>query len=288
MSPLVWLITGTSSGFGLQLAKTALSRGDRVIATSRNASKLAELQALGAYTVSLDVCGSDAAVAQVVDTAVKELGQIDVLVNNAGYILTGPVEACSADEVQAHFECNVFGALRMVRSVLPHMRSRKTGVIANIGSIAGWSGGAGFGIYNATKFSLVGITEAMKLELAPLGIDVTIIEPGYFRTDFLSSGSQTTAQKVLKDYDESFAPLTEALKAYNHKQPGDPVKGCNVIADALRKESAFSDIKSLPARMSLGSDSVQHVSAKIKELKEQHEKWAAATSQTDCDDVKAS
>lgn len=183
----VWFITGSSSGFGLLLAKEVLRRGERVIATARDASKLDEL--LTAYpdtarTISLDVT-KPAEIEAVGQKAIAAFGQVDVLVNNAGYGVNGAIEEVSEEEFEPMFQTNIYGLIRTTRAFLPHMRERRSGHIFNLSSIGGLIGGAGWGFYNTTKFAVEGFSEALAAELKPLGISVTIIEPGPFRTDFL-------------------------------------------------------------------------------------------------------
>ncbi|KAI1181625.1 hypothetical protein F5B17DRAFT_424441 [Nemania serpens] len=185
----VWLITGCSSGLGHSIALGALQRGDIVVATSRDASKLGSLAERGALTENLDVTASDAALSETVSKiASRTHGRIDVLVNNAGYILSGAIEECSRSEVEAAFGTNVFGQLNVLRAVLPLMRRQRSGVVANMGSIAGWRGNRGVGIYCATKACVSLVSEALRGEVAHLGIKVTAIEPGYTRTNFLTQG----------------------------------------------------------------------------------------------------
>ncbi|KAF7503770.1 hypothetical protein GJ744_003312 [Endocarpon pusillum] len=283
----VWLITGCSSGFGWELCREALSRGDRVIATSRNANKLADLKNLGASTVELDVCQSDEVVNRIVAQAVEEHGRIDILVNNAGYLLEGTVEACSDEEIQAQFNCNVFGLLRMIRAVLPYMRAQKSGTIANLGSIGGWRGTPTLGMYCATKFAVAGITDTLRVEVEPFGIDVTIIEPGYFRTNFLTSANRTAAKRDIPDYAIA-EQMKGTLDQVNKQQPGDPLKGVNVMVDYLTKSGPWAGVEKLPWRLALGADCVEHVRETLKRLSADHEKWADAVSKTNCDDAPSS
>jgi NAD(P)-dependent dehydrogenase (short-subunit alcohol dehydrogenase family) len=188
VSEKVWFLTGASRGFGLEIARKILSRGDRVVATARRAGQIAANfpdagDAL--LAVDLDVTNGDQA-AQAVQAAVDKFGRIDVLVNNAGRGLLGAVEEASDASVRAVYEVNVFGALTVQRAVLPVMRRQRSGHIINISSVGGLQGSAGWGIYCSTKFAVEGFSEALAQEVKPLGIAVTIVEPGYFRTDFLA------------------------------------------------------------------------------------------------------
>ncbi|RAO73525.1 uncharacterized protein BHQ10_009537 [Talaromyces amestolkiae] len=195
-----WFITGCSSGFGKAIAQAAHGLGDNVVATSRDAAKLEDLRKAGIFTVSLDVNAPKHNIEAVVAEAVKKYGTIDILVNNAGYILEGGIEEVSDEEARAHFDTNVFGQIAVSRAVLPYMRGQKSGVIANMGSIAGWQGGINCGYYCATKFAIAGISEALRAECEPLGITVTVVEPGYFRTDFLSGGHKVSPKNSIEDY----------------------------------------------------------------------------------------
>ncbi|CAM6095971.1 unnamed protein product [Calypogeia fissa] len=283
-SQKVWLITGCSSGFGNELARAALGRGDKVIATARNAAKLESLKAAGASTLALDITAGDAKVQKVVDEAVRMVGRVDILVNNAAYILQGAVEESSDEEVKAQFETNVFGQLTVIRAVLPHMRAQKSGVIANFGSIGGWRGGIGGGIYAATKFALVGITEALRLENAHLGIECTVIEPGYFRTNLLSGGSKVNTEKIIDDLRQVMDPVKKSYTAINQKQPGDPAKAAQLLVEVLTK-SGRCEGRPLPLRLLLGRDAVGYCKAILEQQTKSLNEWAELVSTTDHDDV---
>src|SRR6202012_3622398 len=222
---LVWLITGTSQGFGSELVRVALQRGDSVVATSRNPQKVWDAfpNAGGRLlAVSLDL-KDEKQIHSVVEQTVGRFGRIDVLVNNAGHGLTGAVEEASDAEIMNVFATDVFGLLRLTRAVLPHLRKQRSGNIVNLSSIGGLVGLPGWGIYNSTKFAVEGLSEALAGETAPLGIKVTIVEPGPFRTDFLG-GSLTATAKVLPDYQETAGQTRTGNQQRNGKQPGDPAK----------------------------------------------------------------
>lgn len=194
--PRVWLITGASRGIGARIAEAALAQGDAVVATSRSAASVE--QRLGAHDallpLALDVTDETQA-RHAVGAALDRFGRIDVLVNNAGYGLLGAVEEATADEVLRLYDTNVFGLLHATRAVLPAMRARRAGHVINISSLGGVQSAAGFGLYCSTKFAVEGITEALHAELAPLGIHATVVEPGYFRTEFLDSASLAVDRK---------------------------------------------------------------------------------------------
>ncbi|KAK9764045.1 hypothetical protein K7432_008806 [Basidiobolus ranarum] len=283
-TPRVWLITGCSSGFGRELVQAALNHGDKVIATARNPAKIEDLVQLGAHTLELDVTSSPSELRQRIEEAIKVYGKIDVLVNNAAYVLQGGIEEASSEETFDQFNTNVFGLLNVTRAVLPEMRSRKSGTIVNIGSIGGWRGTPGVGLYCATKFALAGISEALQAETKHLGIDVMLVEPGYFRTSLLRGGNSTSASAHITDYDESIGPIRKALSDINNKQPGDPKKGAQVIIDVVTQSGAAKG-RGIPVRLALGSDAPVEIENKCNSTLEQLELWREISSSTDHDDV---
>jgi NAD(P)-dependent dehydrogenase (short-subunit alcohol dehydrogenase family) len=192
-----WFITGASRGFGALIAEAGLARGDNVVATARNpATVTARLGApANLLAVALDVT-DEAQAHQAATAAIARFGRIDILLNNAGFGLLGAVEESSAEEVERVFRTNVFGLLAVTRAVLPHMRRERAGHVLNISSVGGYSASAGFGVYGATKFAVEGLTEALALELKPLGIHATVIEPGLFRTDFLDASSLLPSAQI--------------------------------------------------------------------------------------------
>ncbi len=274
----VWFLTGASRGFGLEIARKILAQGDRVVATARRAEQiLAELPDAGdaLLAIDLDVTNADQA-AQAVQSAVDAFGRIDVLVNNAGRGLLGAVEEASDTSVRAVYEVNVFGTLTMQRAVLPIMRRQRSGHIINISSVGGLLGSAGWGIYCSTKFAMEGFSEALAKEVRPLGIWVTIVEPGYFRTDFLDASSLGTEENVIADY-EATAGATRAHAAdVNHAQPGDPIKAAGAIVDIASADEP-------PVHLLLGADCVAAVEAKIEDLRVDIEAWRPLSTSTDHD-----
>lgn len=197
----VWFITGASRGLGALIAEAALADGNAVVAAGRNTAAIIERlgQAPGLLPVALDVTRPEQAQAAVA-AALDAFGRIDVLVNNAGFGLLGAVEESSDADVRRMYDTNVFGLLNVTRAVLPAMRARRAGHVINISSIGGFRSGAGFGAYCSTKFAVEGLTEALRDELAPLGIHATVVEPGYFRTDFLDASSLVVAPGEIADY----------------------------------------------------------------------------------------
>ncbi|MET0283746.1 MAG: oxidoreductase [Polyangiales bacterium] len=246
-----WFITGATRGFGALIAKEALQRGDAVVATGRKAE--AVTAALGTHTnllaVALDVtreADSHAAVEQ----ALARFGRIDILVNNAGYGLVSAVEEASAREVEQMYATNVFGLLAVTRAVLPTMRRQRAGHVINMSSVGGFSSGAGFSLYCSTKYAVEGISEGLAAEVEPLGVHVTSVQPGYFRTDFLDSTSLVKSERVIDDYAASVGVLRGRVADINHNQPGDPAK----LAKAIL---VLADMKEPPRQLALGSDTVR-------------------------------
>ncbi|USP77084.1 NAD(P)-binding protein [Curvularia clavata] len=278
----VWFITAASSGFGKYIALEALSRGHKVIASARSTSRIADLKEKGAVTVTLDVTAPQAEIEKVAKEANEQYGYINHLVNAAGYILVGAVEETSPKEDFDQFNTNVFGMLKVSKAFLPYIRAT-TGhrTIANFGSIGSWYGGAGYGLYAGTKWACSGISESMRAELAPLGIAVTVIEPGYFRTGFLNAGAQIKSEKQIKEYTETVVGDVRArLDRVNNNQPGDVVKGSKVIVDILTK-SGLAEGKDVPVRVALGSDSPPTIRGKIDSTIKLLDEWDSITTNTD-------
>ena len=275
MKSLVWFITGASRGFGLEIARVALNRGDSVVAAARDPQVVE--QALGEHeqmlAVPLDVTNEKQAQAAV-DAALKRFGQIDVLVNNAGRGLLGAVEEASAEEVRSVFAVNVEGLLNVTRAVLPSMRARRSGRILNISSVGGftaWAGG--WGVYCATKFAVEGLSEAMHAELLPLGIDVVLIEPGAFRTDFLEANSLSRTKRVIDDYSKTAGATREWADTTNQHQLGDPVKGAAAMV-------AIASAADPPLRLQLGTDCIARVEEKLAQVAKELAAWRSVAEST--------
>jgi NAD(P)-dependent dehydrogenase (short-subunit alcohol dehydrogenase family) len=274
----VWFLTGASRGFGLEIARKILAQGDRVVATARRAEQiLTQLPDAGdaLLAIDLDVTNADQA-AQAVQSAVDAFGRIDVLVNNAGRGLLGAVEEASDASVRAVYEVNVFGTLTMQRAVLPIMRRQHSGHIINISSVGGLLGSPGWGIYCSTKFAMEGFSEALAQEVRPLGIWVTIVEPGYFRTDFLDASSLGTEETIIADYESTAGAVRAHAVDVNHTQPGDPVKAAAAIVD-------IASAAEPPVHLLLGTDCVALVEAKIEDLEADIEAWRPLSTSTDHD-----
>lgn len=251
-----WFITGASRGFGLRIAQLALKRGDQVVATARDPSsarkQIGDNPRL--LVVALDVTREEQ-VQSAVQAGIDRFGHLDILLNNAGFGLVGAVEEASAAEVEALFRTNVFGLLAVTRAVLPHMRQRGAGRILNISSIGGYRSAAGFGVYCSTKFAVEGLSEALHHELAPLGIQVSVIEPGYFRTDFLDASSLQFSSRLINDYRATAGQVRSRVGGLNHQQPGDPEALAGVIVE-------FGHTPNPPVRLPLGSDTIAAIEAK--------------------------
>jgi NAD(P)-dependent dehydrogenase (short-subunit alcohol dehydrogenase family) len=254
----VWLITGCSTGFGRELSKILLETGYRVVVTARDAAKVADIVAGHPETglaLALNVDEPEQ-IEAAVKAATARFGRIDVLVNNAGYGYLAAVEEGEDSEIRAMFETNVFGLAAMCRTVLPVMRAQKSGTIVNISSMGGVCGFPGIGYYNATKFAVEGLSEALAKELAPLGVKVLIVEPGPFRTDW-AGRSLKTPKNAIDAYAETAVARRNATQAYSGTQAGDPVRGVRAIISAVEAESP-------PPRLVLGSVAQDVITARTE------------------------
>ncbi|WP_313333548.1 oxidoreductase [Sphingobium yanoikuyae] len=251
-----WFITGASRGFGALVAEAALAQGDAVVATARDPKAITARFGVhpNLLAVALDVT-DEAQARGAVEAAIARFGTIDILLNNAGFGLMGAVEEASPAEIEAVYRTNVFGLLSVTRAVLPHMRARRSGRVLNISSIGGYRSAAGFGVYCSAKFAVEGLSEALHDELAPLGIHVTVVEPGYFRTDFLDASSLSVSPAVIEDYAPTAGAVRKAATELSHNQPGDPSRLAAVL---LR----FAVVENPPVRLPLGSDTVAAIEAK--------------------------
>ena len=272
---LIWFVTGASRGFGRQLAELALERGDAVVATARDPAVLASELGSGdrVLTEALDITDTQA-VQTAVAGALKRFGRIDVLVNNAGRGLIGAVEEASEAEVRAVFENNLFGMLAVTRAVLPSMREHRSGTIVNVSSVGGIASRSGGGIYAGTKFAIEGVSEAMRAELAPLGIRVVIVEPGAFRTDFHDPGSIRFSERVIEDYAATSGEFRDAAVSTNHRQRGDPRKAAAAMIEAATAAEP-------PLRLVLGADALARIEAKLDQVRADLDAWREVTVSTD-------
>jgi NAD(P)-dependent dehydrogenase (short-subunit alcohol dehydrogenase family) len=269
------MITGAARGIGLRIAEAALAAGDRVVATSRDVRALRERFAGNdaLLAVALDVTDEKQA-GTAVAAALARFGRIDVLVNNAGFGLLGAVEEASADEVRKLYETNVFGLLNVTRAVLPAMRERRQGHVINISSVGGYRSGPGFGVYCSTKFAVEALSESLHGELAPLGVHVTVVEPGYFRTEFLDNTSLTVSPRILPDYAATAGAVREAAVHINLKQPGDPKR----LAQAMLALVASA---TPPLRLPMGTDTLQVIAEKHAFVQAETHAWRALAASTD-------
>jgi NAD(P)-dependent dehydrogenase (short-subunit alcohol dehydrogenase family) len=226
------------------------------------------------------VHGRESRAAATVQAGVERFGRIDVVVNNAGRGLLGAVEETSDAAARAVYDTNVFGTLNVVRAVLPVLRRQRAGWIVNISSIGGFVGSPGWGIYSSTKFAVEGLSEALAREVAPLGIAVTIVEPGYFRTDFLDGSSLHTEAVVIDDYAETAGATRTRAADVNHAQPGDPVKAATAIVE-------IASVERPPLRIQLGRDSFTAIANKLEFVAGEQRTWHDVSVSTDHVDVVA-
>lgn len=275
----IWFITGSSTGFGRSLTEAVLQKGHSVIATARKPEQLDDLVQQYPNTskaIRLDVTNLQE-VRDAVNEAIAAFGRIDVLVNNAGYGLIGALEEVSDEQIQRNFDTNLFGAIHMMRAVLPIMRQQGSGHIVNMSAIAGFTNELGFSIYGGAKFALEGVSEAVRGEVAPFGINVTIVEPGPFRTDFIGRSLNRAAHQM-EEYQPTVGQFLQFLNTIEGKQPGDPVKAANAIIQVIESEHP-------PLRLVLGKYAYSKFREKIKSLTQELEDWEAIAINTDFEDA---
>jgi NAD(P)-dependent dehydrogenase (short-subunit alcohol dehydrogenase family) len=275
----VWFITGCSTGFGRELARQVLERGERVVLTARHKAQVDDLAGRfpsTALALALDVT-DEASIVRAVGDAVGHFGRIDVLVNNAGYGYFSAIEEGEDAEVRRQFETNVFGLFSLTRHVLPGMRARRSGHVVNVSSIGGLMAFAATGYYHASKFAVEGFSESLSMEVAPLGIKVTIVEPGRFRTDW-AGRSVIESKTIIDDYAETAGKRREQARAYSGTQPGDPVRGAAAIITAV-------DADQPPLRLLLGSDAYGMAMGRLDALHENFTAWKDVSTGTDFPDA---
>ncbi len=265
-----WLITGISRGLGKALATAAVARGDKVVGTTRDgATDIAGVSAL-----ALDMTDTDA-IAGTVDKAFALAGgRIDVIVNNAGYGLLGAVEDAAEEEIERLFAVDLFAPLRLIRAALPHLRRQGSGHIVNVTSIAGRAPGAASAFYAAAKFGLEGFSQSLAQEVAPLGIAVTSVAPGAFRTDFLSAHSIRKSAVAAEGYQDTAGKMLDAFTRMDGRQLGDPAKA----AEALL---ALADSPKPPVQLLLGSDAWRRARERLAAAEAEMAEWQAVTLGTD-------
>jgi len=267
----VWFITGCSTGFGRELARLVLDRGCRAVVTARNPSQVADLvqgHADNALALWLDVTDAGQ-VAAAAKAAQDRFGQIDVLVNNAGYGYLAAIEEGEDAEVRAMFEANFFGLVAMTRTVLPGMRARRSGHIVNISSIGGLASFPATGYYHATKYAVEGLSESLAEEAAPLGIKVLLVEPGPFRTNWAGPSIKQSATRI-EDYAATAGVRRTQTEERSGKQPGDPVRAAKAIIAAVQADDP-------PLRLVLGKPALDIARGKIAALKQDFDAWEATT-----------
>jgi NAD(P)-dependent dehydrogenase (short-subunit alcohol dehydrogenase family) len=272
----VWFVTGASRGFGAEIVREALARGHQVAATARDPEAVRRAfpeagEAL--FATALDVT-DEQSITAAVEAVAARFGRIDVLVNNAGRGLFGAVEEVSDAAARSVFDINFFGVLSVQRAILPTLRAQRSGHILNISSVAGMDGAPGAGLYAATKFALEGMSESLSRELAPLGVKVTIVEPGGFRTDFLDESSLHVEPTVIDDYATTSGLTRQVPEKYNHAQQGDPTKLAAILAD-------LTEAPEPPLRLQLGSDCVERVEDKLTTARRELDQWRTVAISTD-------
>jgi NAD(P)-dependent dehydrogenase (short-subunit alcohol dehydrogenase family) len=271
-----WLITGSSRGLGLALARAVLASGDRVVATARDPETLADLATLGTDRVivmPLDVT-DEAAAARVVAKAVSHFGSLDIVVNNAGYGNVAPIEDTNMDEFRAQIETNLFGTIIVTKAAVRLFREQRGGHFLQISSIGGRVGATGRGPYSAAKFGVEGFSEVLAVEMAPFGVRVTIVEPGGFRTDF--AGSSTRISGDNPAYAETVGKTATMQRNYNGKQPGDPERAARAII-------AVASVDNPPLRLVLGRDAYARAERTDETRLAELRAWRDLSASTDFD-----
>ena len=271
----VWFITGCSTGFGRELAKEALSKGYNVVVTARKPEKVADIVAAypeNALALALDVTVPQQ-IKEAVNAAIDRFGRIDVLVNNAGIGYFGAIEESEEEEVRRMFEINFFGLAHMTNAVLPYMRTQRSGHILNVASIGGLRSFPAVGFYNATKYAVDGLSEALSKEVAPLGIKVTVICPSGFRTDWAGRSANNTKIKI-EDYATTAGKNMSDLRGYSGNQPGDPVKAAKAMIQVTETENP-------PLRLLLGAAALKGARLKLEELRKDFDEWAEVSTGAD-------
>ncbi|MFC0516837.1 oxidoreductase [Mucilaginibacter angelicae] len=272
----VWFVTGASKGLGLALVKKLLNEGYKVAATSRNLSDLnnaVDVHSEQFLPLAVNLTNEES-VQEAVELTVKTFGKIDVVVNNAGYGLLGGIEELTDREARDNFEVNVFGSLNVIRKALPYLRAQKSGHILNVSSIGGFTGAfAGGGIYCATKFAVNGFSETLSAEVAPFGIKVTIVQPGYFRTNFLSAGSLAVPQNQIADYQNVRDTVNFHQNDMDKQQAGDPEKAAAAMISITTEANP-------PLNLFLGEDAYGLVEKKLAFVQNELETWKDLTLST--------
>lgn len=276
----ILFVTGASKGFGFEIVKAALAAGDKVAASVRN-NKNQLVEKLGNHpnllVVTLDVVYEEQATSAVAEI-IAHFGKLDVLINNAGYGMVTAIEEASDAEVRQQYDTNVFGLLNVTRAVLPFFRQQRSGHIINISSMFGFDVIPGWGIYGSTKFAVEGISKGLAVELAPLNVRVTAVEPGLFSTEFLSAESSMASKNIISDYQDTVGQMrTNATKLHGN-QNGDPVKLANAIIKLVHSEN-------IPLHLPLGSDAVEFYRNNVEKTGKDITEWLEISTGTDHDHV---
>jgi NAD(P)-dependent dehydrogenase (short-subunit alcohol dehydrogenase family) len=277
----VWFITGSSRGFGRAFTEVILEAGHLVVATARKPEQLADLSKTygdRVRTVALDVT-SPAEVQKAVAAAKEAFGRIDVVVNNAGYGFVGAFEEMTPDEFKGQIDTNFWGVVNVTRAVLPVLREQGFGHIIQVTSVGGRLGVPGLSGYNAAKFAVEGLSEALAQEIKPLGLKLTIVEPGGFRTDW--AGASMAFAKPSEAYAPVLGPISEYREQHSGQEPGDPRKAGRVLLQLVEMEQP-------PLRLPLGKDAIMFLSNSYKTNSDELQRWADISGSTDFDDVAAS
>lgn len=272
----VWLITGCSTGFGRALAQEVLAQGGQVIVTSRKVSDIEDIVESypeDAIAVALDVT-KDYEIFTAVDKAIESFGKIDVLVNNAGIGYFSTIEESDDDEIRKMFEINFFGLDKLTRAVLPHMRKAKSGMILNFSSIGGLMSFPSVGFYNATKFAVEGYSEALNKEVKELGINIVLIEPGPFRTDWAGRSANENTQTIADYSDTAASNVKQNMRGGSGQEPGDPQRAAQAIYE-------ISKVENPPLRLLLGKNAYENAFSKLKEMEDEFTTWKDLTLSAD-------
>lgn len=274
----IWLITGVSGGLGRALAEEVARQGDIVFGTLRKASQIDEFNGLvpgKTFGLELDI-NNHQRIELLMTHILDQFERIDVMVNNAGYGLFGAIEEISIEEARQQMETNFFSALAMTQAVLPVMRRQRSGHIVQISSMAGIRSSPGMGLYNASKFALEGFSEALALEVAPLNIKVTLVEPGPFRT-LWAGASSVRSKKIIEEYDPTSGQLIKIINGYTGTQPGDPAKAAKAIIKAVNSDEP-------PLRLALGKIALEAIRKKISQLEKNYNEWEHVSLDTSYDE----
>lgn len=273
-----WFITGSSRGLGRAIAMGVLDAGHNVVVTARDMAQISDLCAAfpgRAKAVALDVT-DETAVQGAIDAAIDRFGRLDVVVNNAGYANLGSIEDLPADDFRRQVETNFFGAVNVTRAALPVLRKQRSGHFFQISTIGARAGAAGLSAYQAAKWALEGFSEVLYREVSPLGIKVTIIEPGAFRTDW--AGSSMQIAQIQPEYEVSIRGLADYLRSRTGQEAGDPAKAAKVLLEVAEMEEP-------PVRLLLGSDALRNADRANRWRVAEDEKWAYLSRSTDHDDL---